>query len=222
MYLNNKFRHSQPIAAMKYIDLTHTFTDNMPVYPGDPPSSLKQTASVEKDTYTDHQINSFMHVGTHMDAPLHMIKDGKTIDQIEPENFFGQGVLIDARKSKVIDADLVTGVDIPDGAIVLLYTGFAKKYRTPAYYEEYHSVSPDFAKKMVEKKVKIVGMDILGPDLDTTWPAHKILLGNDVLIIENLTNLDRLVGVKNFDIVALPTKYQADAALVRVIAKVNE
>lgn len=207
---------------MKYIDLTHTFTDNMPVYPGDPPSSLKKTATIEKDTYTDHQINSFMHVGTHMDAPLHMIKEGKTMDQIEPEHFFGPGVLIDARKSKVIDADLVEGVDIPEGAIVLLYTGFARKYRTPAYYEEYHSVSPDFAKKMVENKVKIVGMDILGPDLDTTWPAHKILLSNDVLIIENLTNLDQLLDVKSYDVVALPVKFKTDAAFVRVVATVND
>lgn len=207
---------------MKYIDLTHTFTDNMPVYPGDPPSSLKQTASIEKDTYTDHQINSFMHVGTHMDAPLHMIKDGKTMDQIKPEHFFGPGVLIDAKNIKAIDEDVLEGVDIPVGAIVLIYTGFGSKYKTPAYFEDIPSVSAAFAKRMVGKKVKIVGMDILGPDTDTTWPAHKILLGSDVLIIENLANLDELIGVKDFEVIALPVKYQADAALVRVIAKVNE
>jgi len=78
---------------MKLIDLTHTFTSDMPVYPGDPKATLEQIAFIEKDTYNDHKLTTAMHVGTHMDASLHMHADGKKMDEINPERFFGKGVL---------------------------------------------------------------------------------------------------------------------------------
>lgn len=207
---------------MRIIDLTHTFTDNMPVYPGDPPSSLKQVASIEKNTYTDHEIESLMHVGTHMDAPLHMISGGKTMDQINPDKFFGKGIIIDARNQKEIGIDLLKNLTISEESIVLIYTGFAEKYRTKEYFENYPSMTKEFAQTIVDKKIKIVGMDILGPDTDVTWPTHKILLGRETLIIENLANLNSLLSIKEFEVIALPAKYNSEAAPVRVIALVKE
>lgn len=207
---------------MKLIDLTQTFTDNMPVFPGDPPSTLKQTASIDEHTYTDHQINSLMHVGTHMDAPLHMIKNGKTMDKIDLKQCFGKGILIDARNQNKVDVNLLKDIEISEGSIVLIYTNFSHKYRTQAYYEDNPYITKEFAEYLVKKKIKIVGMDILGPDTDITWPAHKVLLGHEVLIIENLTNLDKLIGVEDFEVIALPAKFHSDAAPVRVIAKISE
>lgn len=207
------------IVGMRYIDLTQAFTDKMPVYPGDPEPSLEQVAHLSKDGFNDYQITTVMHVGTHMDAPLHMIENGKTMDQISPEKFFGKGILIDAREKEKVDRDLVNGLEIDEGSIVLVVTGFGDKYRTPSYYENYPTITEDFAQKMVEAKVKIVGMDILGPD-QPPFPTHKILLGNEILIIENLANLDQLLGVKSFEVIALPAKFQADAAPVRVVARV--
>lgn len=204
---------------MKLIDLTHTYTDNMPVYPGDPSPSLKPAASIPKDGYTDHKLKTLMHVGTHMDAPLHMIEGGKTMDEIPLEMFFGPGVLLDARGKTLIDESLVQGVAMEKGSIVLLYTGYFEKYRTSSYYEGFPKVSEGFAKEMVSQGVKIVGMDIIGPD-DPPYPTHTMLLGHGILIIENLTNLDKLLEVKTFEVIALPMKLAADAAPVRVIAKI--
>jgi len=76
---------------MKLIDLTHTFIEDMPVYPGDPASKLKQIANIEKDGFVDHEIKTAMHVGTHMDAPLHMIQDGKKLSELSLEKFFWSG-----------------------------------------------------------------------------------------------------------------------------------
>ncbi|HVT01491.1 MAG TPA: cyclase family protein [Patescibacteria group bacterium] len=204
---------------MKLIDLTHTFTSDMPVYPGDPKATLEQVAFIEKDTYNDHRLTAVMHVGTHMDAPLHMIEDGKKMDEINPEKFFGNGVLIDVRGKMSIDATVLEGIEIEQGSVVLLYTGFGDKYRTDDYFKDYPELKEDFANKMVELGVKMVGMDMLGPDYDKPWTTHKILLGSDVTILENLTNLDQLEG-KDFEVVALPMKLQADAAPVRVVAKI--
>lgn len=206
---------------MKLIDLTHTFTSDMPVYPGDPKATLEQVAFIDKDSYNDHRLTSVMHVGTHLDAPLHMIANGKTMDEIKPDKFFGEGILIDVRGKVNIEASVLDGIGIEKDSIVLLHTGFGSKYGTDGYFKEYPEVKEDFAKRMVDMGVKMVGMDMLGPDYDSPWPSHKILLGNDTLILENLTNLDQLLGVKNFEVFAFPMKLQADAAPVRVIAKVQ-
>lgn len=206
---------------MKLIDLTHTFTSDMPVYPGDPNSSLEQIAHIDSDTFNDHKLTSAMHVGTHMDAPLHMIKDGKTMNEISLNRFLGKGLLLDVREKTRIDASLLEVVNIEQGSIVLLFTGFGKKYRSADYFETSPAITEDFAEKMIEFGVNLVGMDMSGPDHDTNWPVHKILLGNDILILENLTNLDKLINVNEFEIIALPTKLNADAAPVRVIAKIG-
>lgn len=206
---------------MKLIDLTQTFTDDMPVYPGDPASSLVQTATIDKNSYSDYMLSTLMHVGTHMDAPFHMIKDGQKMDEIDPEQFFGTGVVINVKGFPKIDVSILKDIDIKKGSIVLLYTGFGEKYKTESYYENCPELTEDFAQKMVEKGVKMVGMDMLGPDHDAPWATHKILLGADILILENLTNLDQLLDTKTFDIIALPAKLHSDAAPVRVLAQIQ-
>lgn len=64
------------------IDLTHLFNDSMPVYPGDPCAKLYEIASISMDGYTDHKIETGMHVGTHMDGPLHYIEGGMFISEV--------------------------------------------------------------------------------------------------------------------------------------------
>jgi len=204
---------------MKRIDLTHSFIPEMPAYPGDPKATLTQAANIDIDGYTDHQLHTLMHVGTHMDAPLHMIKDGAYMDEISLDTFFGTGILIDARGKHIIDASILAGLTIEPNAIVLVYTGFGDLYRTPQYFENYPQIDESFAKRMVELKVKIVGMDIVGPD-QPPFPTHKQLLGHGILIIENLANLDALLDVKNFEVLALPAKLHKDATPVRVIATI--
>ena len=203
---------------MHLIDLTHTFTDEMPVYPGDPLPKLEQITNLEKDGYNDHELTSVMHVGTHMDAPLHMIKDGKTMNQIPVDHFFGKGVLLDARGKEKIEPELLTGKTIEPGSIVLIYTGFGARYREASYYEKNPNVAEAFAEVMVKAQVKIVGMDILGPDVPP-FQTHKILLGNGILTIENLVNLEKLLDIPHFEVIALPMKLQSDAAWVRVVAR---
>jgi kynurenine formamidase len=205
---------------MKLTDLTHTFTSNMPVYPGDPKSSLEQVAFIEKDTYNDHKLTSVMHVGTHMDAPFHMVFGGRKMDEIEVEKFFGRGVLVDVRGKEKIDESVLNRVQIQKGDVLLLFTDFGRKYRSEEYYQGYPELTAEFAQKMVEFEVKMLGMDMLGPDYDKPWVTHKILLGSEILILENLTNLDQLVGVEEFEVIALPAKLHADAAPVRVVARI--
>lgn len=205
---------------MKYIDLTHTFNTEMPVYPGDPIPELVQIADLHKEGYTDYQIKTGMHVGTHMDAPLHMLDGGKRLSDINVEKFIGRGRLVDAKGASVVSADHLEKSGAQKDEVILVMTGFSEKYRETEYYEKFPEIGEDFADKAIELGVKIVGMDTPSPDRPP-FKVHKLLLGKEILIIENLTNLEQLVGIKYFEVFALPAKLHTEAAPVRVIAKID-
>lgn len=202
----------------RLVDLTQTFTDNMPVFPGDPCARLYQTMGVTKDGFTDHKIESTMHVGTHIDAPLHMIEGGACICDIPLNQCTGKGHLIDARGKKTIDADVLQGHDIQAGDIVLIWTGWSDKFRDAVYYTDYPVLTSALGQTLVDKKIAMVGMDTPSPDHDP-FPVHKILLSKGILIIENMTNLAALADQK-FKIHAYPMKYQSDAAPARIVAEI--
>jgi len=119
-----------------------------------------------------------------------------------------------------VNADFLEKSGAKKDDIVFVITGFSKKYREAEYYEKFPEIGEDFASKAIELGVKIVGMDTPSPDRPP-FKVHKLLLGKEILIIENLTNLESLVGVKDFEVFALPAKLHTEAAPVRVIAKIK-
>lgn len=201
---------------MKYIDLTVPLSENTPVYPGDPATVIKPAGVLADDGYCDHYISLGTHVGTHIDAPMHMIQNGKSLDSISIEQFIGPGKYIDARNGNF---SAVKDTDIEAGDIVLLHTNMASQYHNPIYFEDYPAIPDEIADYLISKKVKMVGVDMCSPDHEP-FPIHKKLLGNNILIIENLTNLDKLAG-KQFTVYALPIKLDIDGAPARVIAVLN-
>lgn len=202
-------------------DLTHTFDNNMPVYPGDAPPDLKQIAFIEKDGYNEYCFHGGMHVGTHIDAPLHMVAGGQRMSDIPVSRFFGRGKLVDARNSTSISAQLLDQIKLEKGDIVVVLTGWSRKFREGDYYTTFPHVDEDFAQLLIDHGVSILALDTPSPDA-FPFPIHKLLLGNGVLIIENLADVGTLVGVSEFDIVALPAKFEWEGAPVRVVAKSND
>ena len=200
-----------------FIDLTHIFDDGMPVYPGDASPTLKQVGRLATDGFNEFCYCGGFHVGTHMDAPLHMIADGSRISDIPADRFFGRGRLVDARGADEVTPKFLDGLDIRPGDMIVVLTGWYKMFREKAYYGAFPSISSEFADCLVERQVSVLALDTPSPDRPP-FPVHKILLGNGVLIIENLTNVEALLNLKNFEVVALPAKYKWEAASVRVIA----
>lgn len=203
---------------MKIVDLSVVINTDTPVYPGDPTVEIAQVGVFEKDGYNDHKISLATHVGTHIDAPFHMIADGKTLDQFPPEQFIGRGKYIKIESSRY-DLDAIKAAGIQEGDVVLFHTGMSDRYREESYYTDFPEVPEEVAEYLVEQKVKMVGMDMGTPD-NPTFAVHKILLGGGVLIAENLTNLEQLEE-KEFTVYALPIKLQLDGAPARVIAVIN-
>jgi len=204
---------------IRFIDFTNTFHENMPVYPGDSKARLYPIADLKSDGYNDFKIETGMYIGTHIDGPLHMKKEGRPISEISLNSFIATGHLIDARNHNPFPAQLIDFHQIKPGDIVLVFTGFGYKFGHPNYYQEYPQFSLEFAHLLVKAKIAAVGMDTPSPD-GPPFPVHKALLSEHILIIENLTNLDKLLEVNRFRVLAVPLKLKADAAPARVIAEV--
>ena len=200
------------------IDLSVTLNAQTPIYPGDPATKIEPAGVLAIDGYSDHFISVGTHVGTHIDAPMHMLEGGKSLDQIPIDRFVGKGRYIDVSDGNF---DVVKKAGIQADDIVLLGTGMSDKFHEPAYFENYPTMPEEVAKYLVEKMVKMVGVDTCSVDNKDGFPVHKILLAGTVLIIENLTNLNQLAD-KEFDVYALPIKLQIDGAPARVIAEVEE
>jgi kynurenine formamidase len=192
---------------------------DMPVYPGDPPVKLEQVAPVGSDGFCDHCLTSAGHVGTHMDAPMHIVDGGAGIAAFPPEKFIGRGVLVDARKAASIGEGLLLDVALKPGDIVLVWTGHDARYREADYFTSFPQFTEAFARQLAGAGVAVVSMDTPSPDT-APYAIHKILLGRDVMIVENLTNLGALETAGDFEVSALPAKFEWDAAPVRVVAKV--
>jgi len=202
------------------IDLTHLIHDGMPVYPGDAETVLEQSKHMSQDGYNNHQLSINMHAGTHIDGPMHLMDIQHYINEFSVEKFVGDGVLLDVYGISVIDYKEEYEELIKAEQIVILYTGHAELYGQPAYFTDYPVLTAEFVDLLIRKRVKKIGLDTPSPDKDP-FDIHKRLFVNQIFIIENLKNVQRLLDVDAFEIIALPLHIRADSSVARVIARVK-
>ena len=212
------------------IDLTHTITPEMPMYPGSAAPSMTPTGSLTRTGYRETQITLSSHTGTHMDAPRHILRDGCGLDQLPPSQFCGRAAVIDVSHlgaGSVITADFLRGQNgyLRTADYALFYTGWEKKWGTEAFLNEPFPILDEEASKyLVACGLKGVGTDAISVDAlaDGTFPAHRVLLNGGLVIVENLC-LKKLVGRKDVMFFALPVKFEnADGAPVRAIAEFRD
>jgi kynurenine formamidase len=202
---------------MKFIDLSHIISSELPVFPEDEPVSVSMNKEIERDGYTNFQLRTEMHVGTHVDGPMHMINDQRFISEIPLDRFAGKGVLINVQGVERITLKEVESKKIESDRIVLFFSGFDKKFGTEEYFYNYPVFEEETIDFLVKQGVKMIGIDWFSPDR-APYPLHKILLENNILILENLKNLDQLID-KDFEIFAFPLKIEADSSIVRAVAR---
>lgn len=170
------------------------------------------------------------HVGTHIDAPLHFIGGGRSIDQYPLEAFAGPGTVLDVCREGVVALEreelAAVGGDVREGDIVLLHFGYAERFGSPDYYDHPY-LSDDAAAWMVERGVRMVGVDTVTPDMpgahrpaDYHFPVHMRLLARDILIMENVgPGVAQLAG-KRLEILAVPLPIRgADGSPVMAMAR---
>ncbi|MCZ6449335.1 MAG: cyclase family protein [Deltaproteobacteria bacterium] len=216
---------------MEMIDLSRVIYDGMPKIPVLPDVHVQRCLSLEKGHPLNvTEISLACHAGTHVDAPVHIIDNGKSIEEIPLEDFVGPGAIIPVKKrggEEVTARDLEdSGVPVSRGDILMLFTGWDEKFESPDY-NIHPYLSIDAAEWIVGKGVKLLGIDCITVDLPTPmrqkgfeYPVHRILLGNGVLIAENVANLGKVAGKKS-RILALPLKVKgSDAGHARIVAEI--
>lgn len=211
----------------KIIDLTHPISEGMPVYPGTEPPVLKTECTIEEIGFLEKKISLFSHTGTHMDAPAHLIKNAKTLDELSIGQFYGKALLLDLTniQGSIIELQELepykTAIEKID--FVILFTGWSRYWGSEKYFTKYPVLSKKAAKWLGEFSLKGIGLDTISADkMDTVeYEVHKSFLQNNTVIIENLTNLDQIPG-KQFTFSCFPMSFKnADGSPVRAVGIVN-
>src|SRR3989344_3522422 len=196
------------------IDLTLSIDNKTPNWLGDPEIVIKQFSTVEKDAIGKKVLMFHSHFSTHVDAPSHMVANGKTLSDYPIEKFVGKCIVLDVRGQKEINANLDS---VKEGDIVFFLTSHSDKMYYKDYFYSNPVLTPKTAQGLVDKKIKIVGLDSPTPD-NEPYTLHKLFFKHDILIVENLVNLKGLAG-KRFECYILPLKIKdGDGAPCRVIA----
>lgn len=188
--------------------LSHVLFEGASVFPGDPLPSVDVLSTAEDDGFRLELVSTGTHTGTHLDAPGHFRPGGRTVDELEAEELVWPAYVIDvrARMAAPGDDDFQLTVDdirqverrqgrIPNGALVIIQTGFDAKFGTP----DYDGPAPGFGGDTVqwlfdERHIGGVGSDTYGPDAtsDGGFSATDTALGNDGIAMPGLNNLDSL------------------------------
>jgi kynurenine formamidase len=216
----------------KVIDLTQLLNEKMTVYPDTTPPTFVVTNTVEKNGYREHQISMLSHTGTHIDAPCHILLDGKSLDQFSMNKFIGRAMVIDCKGRHEISFDYLQTFEskIAEVDFILFYTGWQNKWNTSGYFEDCPIPTKEAAHYLTGFKLKGVGLDAFSLDKinsafavnEENLPNHHILLKKEIILIENLTNLDKLPEF-GFTFQGFPLKVEnADGSPVRAVAVIDE
>jgi kynurenine formamidase len=232
----------------KWIDLTWSFDEQSVYWPTNVPYSHETVFQGMNDKgyyYSSFKFSAEEHGGTHLDAPMHFAKGGNSVEKVPVEQLVGQGVVVDVTAKAAMNRDYQVCTEdfelwekqngrIPDGAIVLLNTGFAQYYPDRHKYTgttltgaagveglHFPGLQPDAAKWLAEqRKIKAVGLDTPSIDFGQSndFMTHRILFANSLTAYENLANLNSLPA-KGFWIIALPMKIKGGSgAPLRIVA----
>jgi len=205
---------------MKLIDVTVPLDAHLASYPGNTPFSLEAIKRIARgDSSNVSSIHMSAHCGTHVDAPRHFFDNGGDADGLSLDMLIGRTRVIEIT-SRTIAAEDLARLDLSEDVRVLIKTSNSRLWGDPEFHKEYVGVSESGAKHLVEHGLKVVGVDYLSVEQFRFpgAPAHHILLGGGVIVIEGLNLRDVEPGV--YDMYCLPLRVvDSDGAPARVVLR---
>ena len=236
---------------MKYIDLTREINNETQVCPCDRVPVVENYTTTEKEGVNVKFMKMGTHTSTHIDAPHHYYREGKTLNDFQVEYFMGKGIVLDfsekGEKYAITKEDIMAYADrLKKVDFAILNTGWEKYYGTWDFFKHPY-LTKEAAKALVDLGIRIVGTDGSSADAafgfataqrveDPTFEeilenmdrenvrdeAHHMLLGNETLIVEYLCNLNSLPKEEAF-YSFLPLKIlEADGSPIRAVAMLEE
>ena len=219
----------------RWVDMTHTYDESTIYWPTSELFELEVVSHGFNPKGYFYAANKFCtaeHGGTHVDAPIHFAEGKRTVDELPVDQLIGPAVVVDVSAAAAQDADYQVTMDdlrgweadhgrIPDGALVLLHTGFGERWPDAARYLgtaergaeavaklHFPGLHPDAARWLVsERRPGALGLDTASIDFgqSTHYGSHVALFEQDVPAFENVANLHLLPPTGAW-VIALPMK----------------
>lgn len=208
---------------MRIFDITLTLSPELPVWPGDPPLILERIARIESgDEVNLTRLSMSVHSGTHIDAPFHFLGGNSlTVEKISLDDLTGRAYVLQIANSVVlVTREILSQANIPARTRrLLLKTANSIRWEngTQHFYPGFCALSPEAAAYLVERGIRLVGVDYLSvAPFEGGAPTHQILLKAGVVVVEGL-NLSK-VPPGRYTLYCLPLKLLgADGAPARAI-----
>jgi arylformamidase len=173
----------------KLIDISRSISNEAVVYPGDDKINHHYLCEIDNENPCNITLlgNWSTHFLTHVDPPLHFIKDGKSLDEIEINRFFGKVKVVEI-DSDSIQSFHLSKLNLEPKTTVFFKTRNSDIKTTSPFYEKYVYISKNAAELAVKIGLNMVGIDYISVDKfeDEDYPAHRTLLGGNVLILEGI------------------------------------
>lgn len=229
----------------RMIDLTHAFDQDTVVLPGEHAFELTRTQRGEDASgrwSATGEVTFSEHCGTHLDAPLYLARDGRSVSDLAPGDLLGPARVVDVERQCLSDRDYLVSVEdltrheasegrLPPGSVVLIRTGWSRSWPDRRRYlgnedprpgDELHfpGLSSEAARLLADRKVALVGIDTASVDGGRAQDlaTHRVFASAGVPVVENLDGLERLPA-RGASVLALPMKIAgAGGAPVRVVA----
>jgi arylformamidase len=214
-----------PQRTSEWIDISVLVDpDATPVYPGNASPKFTFLQSFDKgNKLTLSMVEMGNHTGTHIDAPLHFIQGGATIDEIPASKLIGPALVIEVSESaKIIDAAELNRHEWHGRKKILFKTrsSYDKFWADKEFHKDFVGIAPDAAQLLAAAGVDLVGIDYLSVE-QFGAPApltHRTLLGKGIVIVEGLDL--RQVSGGNYELTVLPLRLKGlEAAPARALLK---
>jgi arylformamidase len=195
-------------ACMKIYDVTFPLSEKTPVYEGDPTVKIDVCAALAKgDAANVTQLCFGAHTATHVDAPNHFIDGTRQVHELELEKLIGDCTVLELDKNiMAIEKQHVENLE--NSERVLFKTRNSEFWNEPekGFRKDFTYITPEAARVLVEKGIKLVGIDYLSVEKfgAKSFETHLTLLEREVVIIEGLDL--RGVPAGNYELICLPLK----------------
>ncbi|EHL14619.2 hypothetical protein HMPREF9630_01068 [Peptoanaerobacter stomatis] len=202
---------------MKIYDVSKLISEDMVVYKNREEKKIKRTivSSYETGDYYESRLDTDLHCGTHIDAPLHMVKNGNTIDKYNVSKFIGKCKVFDLTNvDEFITKKDIESLDIQKDDRVIFKT---KNSYDTVYNPKFVYIEEDAAEYLAEKQIQSLGIDAMSIERDKKHhPTHKIILRANIGVIEDMMLKD--VNEGEYFLSALPLKIKdSDASPIRAV-----
>ena len=208
---------------MKIYDITVALSEDLPVFPGDPPVKIEPVAMLARgDSANVSRITMSTHSGTHLDPPRHFNDQGITIDCLPLSLFIGRALVAAITGIQAIGREELSRLPLEGEERLLLKTENSLLWDQPGFSGEFAHLTPEGARFLVEKGVRLVGIDYLSIEsIHGDGEVHRLLLDNGVVILEGLNLAGIAAG--SYELICLPLKIRGgDGAPVRAVLRTME